>query len=193
MEVHHKSAEPWKVTLVDTGEQTQTGGRLKRIKGYLPEEEDFCFTYGDGLADVNIDRLVTFHKSQGTLGSLTAIQPPGRFGALDLEKTRIRGFTEKPPGDSAWINGGFFVLSPRVLDYIEATTPVGKENRWRGWLKKDNCQPISIMDSGSAWIRYGTGRNSKRFGTVGRLPGKSGHEQKFLARQKRFYHRSHGV
>jgi len=117
--VHHKSAEPWKVTLVDTGEQTQTGGRLKRIKGYLPEEEDFCFTYGDGLADVNIDRLVTFHKSQGTLGSLTAIQPPGRFGALDLEKTRIRGFTEKPPGDSAWINGGFFVLSPRVLDYIE--------------------------------------------------------------------------
>jgi glucose-1-phosphate cytidylyltransferase len=118
MDVHQKNTDPWRVTLVDTGEQTQTGGRLKRIEKYVGKE-DFCFTYGDGVADINITELVAFHKSQKTLATLTAVQPPGRFGALDLEKTRIKSFQEKPPGDSAWINGGFFVLSPEVFRYIE--------------------------------------------------------------------------
>ncbi len=123
MHVHQRNAEPWKVTVVDTGDDTQTGGRLKRVRDYL-DDTDFCFTYGDGLADVNITDLVQFHRKQKTLATLTAVQPPGRFGALDLEESRIRGFQEKPPGDSAWINGGFFVLSSSVLDYIEGDQTV---------------------------------------------------------------------
>jgi glucose-1-phosphate cytidylyltransferase len=118
MDVLQKNAEPWRVTLIDTGENTQTGGRLKRVREYL-EGEDFCFTYGDGLADVNISALVTFHRSQNTLATLTAVMPPGRFGALSLDKTRISGFQEKPSGDGVRVNGGFFVLSPKVIDYIE--------------------------------------------------------------------------
>ena len=123
MEVHHRKAEPWRVTLVDTGEQTMTGGRLKRVRDYLGEA-DFCFTYGDGLSDVNISRLIAFHKAQGKLATLTATQPPGRFGALGLNDAQITSFQEKPDGDGAWINGGFFVLSPRVIDYIEGDATV---------------------------------------------------------------------
>ncbi len=118
MEVHQRYAEPWRVTLVDTGEDTQTGGRLKRVGAYLQGEEAFCMTYGDGLADVDIAALVRFHRAQGGLATLTAVQPPGRFGALRLEGGRVRGFTEKPQGDGGWVNGGFFVLSPRCLDYV---------------------------------------------------------------------------
>lgn len=118
MEVHCKSAEPWKVTLVDTGSETLTGGRLKRVKDYL-DDKDFCFTYGDGLSDVNISELIAFHQKTGKLATLTAIQPPGRFGAMDLDGHLIRNFKEKPNGDGSWINGGFFVLSPKVIDYIE--------------------------------------------------------------------------
>jgi len=118
MEVHHRHAEPWRVTLVDTGEATMTGGRLKRIREYVGEES-FCFTYGDGLSDVNVKRLVAFHQEQGTLATVTAVQPPGRFGALDVERNRITAFREKPQGEGGWINGGFFVLEPRALDAIE--------------------------------------------------------------------------
>jgi glucose-1-phosphate cytidylyltransferase len=118
MEVHNKKAEPWNVTLVDTGEDTETGGRLKRVKNFIDGDE-FCFTYGDGISDVNVRELISFHKRQGILATLTAIQPPGRFGALNLEKNWVKGFQEKPPGDSAWINGGFFVLSSQVLEYIK--------------------------------------------------------------------------
>jgi glucose-1-phosphate cytidylyltransferase len=118
MEVHQSSAEPWKVTLVDTGDATQTGGRLKRVLGYVGDE-DFCFTYGDGLSDLDITALIAFHRDQGTLATVTAVQPPGRFGALAVEGDRIRGFQEKPHGDGGWINGGFFVLSPKVGDYID--------------------------------------------------------------------------
>ncbi|HSD61147.1 MAG TPA: glucose-1-phosphate cytidylyltransferase [Burkholderiales bacterium] len=117
MEVHQASADPWRVTLVDTGEQTQTGGRLKRVGTYLGGE-DFCFTYGDGLSDVDIGRLIAFHRQARTLATLTSVQPPGRFGALHMEGDRITRFQEKPEGDGGWVNGGFFVLSPRVLDYI---------------------------------------------------------------------------
>jgi glucose-1-phosphate cytidylyltransferase len=119
MEVHTRNAEPWKVTLVDTGDETLTGGRLKRVQQYVCDEEMFCFTYGDGVSDINIGALIDFHKSHGKLATLTATQPPGRFGALNLEGHRINSFQEKPQGDGAWINGGFFVLSPKVIDYIQ--------------------------------------------------------------------------
>ncbi len=115
---HQKQVEPWKVTLVDTGENTQTGGRLKRVANYIGNE-DFCFTYGDGVADVNIKQLIEFHKKEGTLATVTATQSPGRFGALNLDGNRVSSFNEKPLGDGGWINGGFFVLSPLVLKYID--------------------------------------------------------------------------
>jgi glucose-1-phosphate cytidylyltransferase len=118
MEVHQTMAEPWLITLVDTGLDTQTGGRLKRIANYVAGE-DFCCTYGDGLADVDITALVKFHRAEGRLATVTAVQPPGRFGALEIEGDRVKTFLEKPHGDGHWINGGFFVLSPKVLDDIE--------------------------------------------------------------------------
>lgn len=118
MEVHQRHAEPWKVTLVDTGEDTMTGGRVKRVAGYLQDDEAFCLTYGDGVSDVNISQLLEFHKAQNVKATLTATIPPGRFGALDLKGDRVSSFMEKPKGDGAMINGGFFVLSPCVLDYI---------------------------------------------------------------------------
>jgi glucose-1-phosphate cytidylyltransferase len=119
MQVHQKKAEPWRVTLVDTGDETMTGGRLKRVADYLKDEEAFCFTYGDGVGDVDITALVAFHRREGKLATLTATQPPGRFGAINLKGHAITSFQEKPQGDGAWINGGFFVLSPKVLDTIE--------------------------------------------------------------------------
>ena len=123
VEVHRSSTEPWKVTLLDTGEGTMTGGRLKRALAYVGEE-DFCFTYGDGLADIDIAALIDHHREQGALATITAVQPPGRFGAVELNGTRVRSFQEKPRGDGAWLNGGFFVLSPGVGRYLDgdATT-----------------------------------------------------------------------
>lgn len=123
MAVHSRNAEPWRVTLVDTGDKTMTGGRLRRVRQYLGEE-DFCFTYGDGLGDIDVTRLVEFHRAHGKLATLTATQPPGRFGALSLQGTTIATFQEKPHGDGGWINGGFFVLSPKVIDYIEGDDTV---------------------------------------------------------------------
>lgn len=123
MEVHQNNAEPWRVTLVDTGDQTMTGGRLGRVREYVGKE-DFCFTYGDGVSDINIGELVSYHKKMGLKATLTAVQPPGRFGSLDLDENRITGFQEKPVGDGGWINGGFFVCSPGVLDYIEGDDTV---------------------------------------------------------------------
>ena len=118
MTVHQRYAEPWRVTLVDTGDDTMTGGRLRRVAEYLKNEDAFCFTYGDGLADIDIRKLIAFHRGHGKLATVTAVQPPGRYGAVALEGNRVRGFAEKPRGDGAWINGGFFVLHPRALDYI---------------------------------------------------------------------------
>lgn len=120
MEVHQAHADPWRVTLIDTGESTMTGGRLKRVAGYLEPDEDFCFTYGDGVSDVPIDKLVEFHRRQGTLATVTAAAPPARFGALDIgDDDRVRTFVEKPTGDGVLINAGFFVLSPKVIDLIQ--------------------------------------------------------------------------
>jgi glucose-1-phosphate cytidylyltransferase len=118
MEVHQRHAEPWRVTLVDTGDETLTGGRLKRVGDYLKDEDAFCFTYGDGLADVDITASIAFHRQHGKLATVTAVQTPGRYGALKLDGQDVRGFTEKPSGDGGLINGGYFVLSPRCLDRI---------------------------------------------------------------------------
>ena len=122
MDVHQRNAEPWRVTLVDTGEETLTGGRLKRVADYVKDEEAFCFTYGDGVANVDITALVAFHRQHGKHASVTAVQPPGRYGALNMDGETVRGFIEKPKGDGGWINGGFFVLSPKCLDYVAGDT-----------------------------------------------------------------------
>jgi len=119
MEVHQPKAEPWKITLVDTGDNTLTGGRLLKVKDYLKDEKAFCFTYGDGLANIDIEALVNFHNEHEKLATVTAVVPPGRYGALDLSNTSVKGFIEKPPGDGGFINGGFFVLSPKCIDLID--------------------------------------------------------------------------
>jgi len=153
MEVHENSAEPWRVTLVDTGEQTMTGGRLKRVARYL-EDDDFCFTYGDGLADIDLGKLIAFHREQGTKATVTAVQPPGRFGALDLHANRIRSFQEKPQGDGGWVSGGFFVLSPAVLDYIDGDDTVwerapmqrlANEGQMAAFLHRGFWQPMDTL------------------------------------------------
>ena len=118
MEVHHKHAEPWRVTLVDTGDDTMTGGRLKRVADYVAGEPAFCFTYGDGVADVDIAASIAFHRRHGKLATVTAVQPPGRYGALQMSGQSVHGFTEKPRGDGGLINGGFFILSPHCLERI---------------------------------------------------------------------------
>ena len=118
MEVHNKRAEPWSVTLVDTGDNTMTGGRLRRVREYIKNEEAFCFTYGDGVGDIDIAETIRYHKSHGKAATLTATYPPGRFGALDVHGGQIKSFKEKPKGDGAMINGGFFVLTPEVFNYI---------------------------------------------------------------------------
>ncbi|MBC1260309.1 glucose-1-phosphate cytidylyltransferase [Synechococcus sp. BSF8S] len=123
MEVHQQNAEPWRVTLVDTGDSTLTGGRLKRVANYL-NDGSFCFTYGDGLADVDITALIDFHRQEGRWATLTAVQPPGRFGSIAFERGRVLSFEEKPQGDGGWINGGFFVLEPEVLSAISGDDDV---------------------------------------------------------------------
>ena len=131
MEVHQKKAEPWRITLVDTGDSTLTGGRLKRVKNYIKGETCFCFTYGDGVSDINVTALLQFHKAHGKLATVSAVQPPGRYGAILREGDLVSGFQEKPPGDGAWIHGGLFVLIPGVIDYIG-----GDETSWEGTVLK---------------------------------------------------------
>lgn len=128
MEVHCRHAEPWRVTLVDTGDNTLTGGRLRRIKEYVQNDDSFCFTYGDGLSDINIEKEIAFHRAHGKLATVAAVQPPGRYGALTMREDIVQGFTEKPMGDGGYINGGFFVLSPSCLDLIE-----GDQTSWEGY------------------------------------------------------------
>ncbi|MBX9597733.1 MAG: glucose-1-phosphate cytidylyltransferase [Burkholderiales bacterium] len=137
MTVHNQHAEPWKVTLVDTGDDSMTGGRLARVKEYVKDEDVFCFTYGDGVSDINIGQLIEFHQKNGKLATLTAVTPPGRFGALDIQNGMIKSFKEKPKGDGALINGGFFVLSPKVIDLIDGDKCVWEQQPLEQ-LAKDN-------------------------------------------------------
>ena len=144
IEVHQKKAEPWKITLIDTGENTQTGGRLKRVASYL--DDDFCMTYGDGVGSVDIGASIAFHKQHGKLATMTAVQPPGRFGALELDGTSVKSFIEKPQGDGGWINGGFFILSPKVLDLIAADATVWEKEPLESLAKQGQLE--SFFHSG---------------------------------------------
>ena len=145
MRVHNSAAEPWQVTLVDTGEDTMTGGRLKRVAGYL-DDGPFCFTYGDGVGDVDVKSLIESNRSHGTLATLTAVQPPGRYGALNLDGSAITGFKEKPLGDGGWINGGFFVLWPKVLDCID-----GDQTAW----EREPVERLAAEGEFSAYFHRG--------------------------------------
>lgn len=145
MEVHQASAEPWRVTLVDTGEETMTGGRLKRVASYL-DDEDFCMTYGDGVTDLDLSALIAFHRTHGRLATVTAVQPPGRFGSLNLSGHMVRSFEEKPIGDGGWINGGFFVLSPKVLEHIE-----GDDTIW----ERGPMEALAAGDNLAAYFQHG--------------------------------------
>ena len=143
MTVHEKRAEPWTVTLVDTGDDSMTGGRLSRVSEYVKGEEAFCFTYGDGVSDVNISDLIAFHKEHGKDATLTAAYPPGRFGALDIKNSQVRQFTEKPKGDGALINGGFFVLSPKVLERISGDDCIWEQQPLKGLAADDNLMAFT--------------------------------------------------
>lgn len=157
MEIHQKFVEPWSVTLVDTGEHTMTGGRLKRVQNYI-DGETFCLTYGDGVSDIDITNLVNHHKSMNRLATVTAIQPPGRYGALMIENDSVHHFQEKPEGDGAWINGGFFVLEPEVFDYIE-----GDATKWEEYpLEKLAAEgQLSAYKHGGFWQAMDTLRDKR--------------------------------
>jgi glucose-1-phosphate cytidylyltransferase len=154
MEVHQKNAEPWRVTLVDTGEDSMTGGRLGRVADYVRDDECFCFTYGDGVADIDIAAQIAFHRGHGKEATVTAVQPPGRYGALQLDGTRVAGFIEKPRGDGGLINGGFFVLSPKVLKRIagdatswenEPLAALAKDDELRAYVHTGFWQPMDTL------------------------------------------------
>lgn len=154
MEVHHKNAEPWRVTLVDTGEDSMTGGRLKRVAGYLEPSEPFLFTYGDGVADIDIGAEIAFHRKHGKIASICAVQPPGRYGAILRKDDLVIGFEEKPAGDGAWINGGFFVLQPEALNYIhgdstswesESLVKIALEGQLGAFEHRGFWQPMDTM------------------------------------------------
>jgi glucose-1-phosphate cytidylyltransferase len=130
-EIHHAGAEPWRVTLIDTGDNTMTGGRLKRVKQFVDQEPYFCFTYGDGVSDVNMTSLIEFHEAHGKLATVTAVQPPGRYGALVTDGSQVTGFVEKPRGDGGWINGGFFILNPKAIDYIAGDASAWEDEAMR--------------------------------------------------------------
>jgi len=163
MQVHYKKVEPWRVTLVDTGDGTFTCGRLKRVADYVKDESAFCFTYGDGVADIDISAQLDFHRHHGKLATVTAVQPPGRYGALLRDGTAVRGFQEKPPGDGAWINGGFFVLNPKVIDYIE-----GDQSSWEGVVLETLAQQgqLEAFDHRGFWQPMDTLRDKNHLETL---------------------------
>jgi glucose-1-phosphate cytidylyltransferase len=156
MEVLQRNAEPWKVTLIDTGDSTLTGGRLKRVSTYIEGEEDFCFTYGDGVSDIDIGALISFHREHGKLATVTAVQPPGRYGALNRAGNQVIGFTEKPRGEGGFINGGFFVLSPKCLKFIE-----GDSTAWEDYPLSQlaNQRELMSYEHGGFWQAMDTLRD----------------------------------
>jgi glucose-1-phosphate cytidylyltransferase len=172
MKVHQQHAEPWRVTLVDTGEDTMTGGRLLRIAAYIRNDDAFCFTYGDGVSDINVGAQIEFHRRHGKLATITAVQPPGRYGTLNLDGDRVVSFVEKPRGDGGWINGGFFVLSPKCLEYIE-----GDASSWEGKPLDDIAAAGEMMafEHRGFWLPMDTLRDKNRLEelwTNGKAPWK---------------------
>jgi glucose-1-phosphate cytidylyltransferase len=172
-EIHQSTAEPWRVTLVDTGDDTMTGGRLARVGRYV-EDSDFCLTYGDGLADVDISALVDFHRRAGTIATVTGVQPPGRFGALEIEGRRVTGFTEKPVGDGGWINGGFFVLKPDVLRYLGGDDTIWEREPLEALAREGE---LSVFLHGGFWRPMDTQRDMRQLQAMwddGEAPWTSG-------------------
>jgi glucose-1-phosphate cytidylyltransferase len=159
MQVHQKRVEPWKVTLVDTGDETMTGGRLKRVAPYLKDEEAFCFTYGDGVGSVNIKELIAFHKNHGLQATLTATFPPGRFGAIEMSGEKVKSFQEKPKGDGGMINGGFFVLSPKVIDRIDGDSSIWEQKPLMS-LAEDN--QLAAFKHAEFWLPMDTLRDKQK-------------------------------
>ena len=157
MEVHQQNVEPWRVTLVDTGEGTQTGGRIKRVQKYI--DGTFCLTYGDGLSNVDITRLISYHREQKTIATITAIQPAGRFGSIELEGLRVKNFSEKPKGDGRWISGGFFVCEPEVLNRIDGDQTVWEKNPLED-LAKDN--QLAVFKHDGFWKAMDTLRDKEQ-------------------------------
>lgn len=154
MHVHQRNAEPWKVTLINTGENTLTGGRLRRVADYVKDDDAFCFTYGDGISDIDISALINFHQKHKKLATITAVQPPGRYGSIDIQSDLVDKFIEKPKGDGGWINGGFFVLSPKCIDYIESDQSswegnplekLAKEAELAAFMHKGFWQPMDTL------------------------------------------------
>ncbi len=171
MEIHQKFVEPWKITLVDTGEDTMTGGRLKRVASYIGDET-FCFTYGDGVSDIDISKLIAFHQSSGRQATVTAIQPPGRYGALCIEQGMVRRFQEKPAGDGAWINGGFFVLESSVLDDIDNDAMIWEQEPLQRLAAKGQ---LSAYQHKGFWLAMDTLRDKNHLEALwssGRAPWK---------------------
>ncbi len=159
MQVHQQHVEPWKVTLVDTGDDTMTGGRLKRVTQYVQNEQAFCFTYGDGIADIDISAEIAFHKQHGKWATVAAVQPPGRYGALQLKGANVTGFLEKPRGDGGLINGGFFVLSPKCLDLVS-----GDQSSWEGKPLTDlaACNQLMAFEHKGFWQPMDTLRDKNQ-------------------------------
>jgi glucose-1-phosphate cytidylyltransferase len=157
VDVHENSAEPWSVTLIDTGDYTMTGGRLKKIRPYL-NDQDFCFTYGDGVSDLNIKESIAYHKKQDTLATMTVVQPPGRFGSVKLKDNKPIGFEEKPQGDGGWVNAGFFILSPKTIDYIDGDQCSWEEAPLQNLAKEGN---LSAYFHKGFWQAMDTVREKK--------------------------------
>ena len=156
MEVHQKRVEPWTVTLVDTGDSTMTGGRVKKIQRYIKDEDSFCLTYGDGVGDIDISKLIAYHKTNNSLATVTAVHPPGRFGALDIKNGKVTTFIEKPKGDGGRTNGGFFVLSPKVIDFIEDDSIVWEKEPVEALAKKGE---MSAFEHDGFWLPMDTLRD----------------------------------
>jgi len=176
MKVHHERSEPWTVTLVDTGENTMTGGRIRRIEQYIKDDEAFCLTYGDGVSNINITELINFHKQQQTLATLTAVHPPARFGALDISNGKVNSFKEKPQGDGNRINGGFFVLSPKVIDLIKDDSIVWEQYPMQTLAQKGEMSAFEHNVSGSRWIHFVIKIILNSCGNLARLLGKYGNK-----------------
>lgn len=173
MEVHNAAAEPWRVTLVDTGEKTMIGGRIKRILPYLGDDGEFCLTYGDGVGDVDVRAAIDLHRKEGRLATVTATQPPGRFGAINYKGNRVTGFQEKPMGDGGWINGGFFVLSPKVGNYIDGDATVWEQEPMQKLAAEDQ---LSVYFHHGFWQPMDTLRDKRQLEDLwasGKAPWKS--------------------
>lgn len=190
MQVHENEAEPWKVTLIDTGEDSQTGGRLLRVKKYLDGDEAFCFTYGDGVGDVDISALVIFHKAHGKLATVTAVRPPGRFGTISLDGDTVSEFREKRVGPGSYINGGFFILSNKIFDYIENDATIWEDKPLRTLSSEGNLVAFAMKATGNRWIPSGKDNFSKSTGNPAKRRGRYGNSR-LLVREKCPGHRTY--